>query len=114
MIRFTVSTCPVKVIESRALHLQGPSGDVISKGPLRTFFNTQKSARHARKNDAQGFVIDADSHIAVLNELVNGEQCIVRLSKKKEVSKQALSSRISCGSPQQRSPKPLGTGELKT
>jgi hypothetical protein len=50
--------------------------------------NTQKErACHAKKNHAQCFVIDADSHIAALDELVNREQRIIRLSKRIDVGK---------------------------
>ena len=82
------STHPVKVIKRRALHLHGPGGDVISKHPLRPSLKTQKErACHAKKNHAQSFVIDADGHIAALDELVNREQRIIRLSKRIDVGK---------------------------
>ena len=71
--RLIPATYPVKIIKGRALHLQGPSGDVISKVSLNRSVKTQKErACHAKKSHVQCFVINADSHIAVLDELMDG------------------------------------------
>jgi len=51
------------------------------KDPLRQSVELEERAGPP-KSHVQGFVINANAHITVLYELVNGEQCIVWLSIK--------------------------------
>ena len=77
-----LSAYAIKIIKCRALHFQGPGSDVISKDPLRVSATLEMANVHDRENHAQCFVIDANGHVTVLNELVNGEQSIVWLSRR--------------------------------
>jgi hypothetical protein len=71
----------IKIIKCRGLDLQRPGGDVISKDPLRQLVEPEQPEQRAcsPKRHVQGFVINANAHVTVLYELVNGEQCVVWL-----------------------------------
>ena len=71
----------IKIIKCRTLDLQRPGGDVISKEPLRQSVEAEERASPPTSH-LQGFVINANGHVTILYELVNGEQCIVWLSIK--------------------------------
>jgi hypothetical protein len=76
-----LSPYAIKIIKCRGLDLQRPGGDIISKDPLRQSAEPEERGR-SPKSHVQGFVINANGHITVLYELVDGKQCVVWLSIK--------------------------------
>jgi hypothetical protein len=79
-----LSAYAIKIIKCWGFDLQRPGGDVISRRSVTSVTRTRRTlvASCSPKSHVQGFVINANAHITVLYELVNGEECIVRLSIK--------------------------------
>ena len=76
--------CPPTLLRSSNVGALTFSDRVVMsylEDPLRQSVEPQERVC-SRNSHVQGFVINADAHITVLYELVNGEECIVWLSIK--------------------------------